>query len=195
MIKRQMLALAIPAVLLSGAVIAQLDRQHDAHSHGTATGNLSLDQGDLRLELEIPGINLVGFEHAPNNDEQTAALDSTERFLRSADWLAADSRGGCEIASISAHSHGFGEDDANQADSHEHDHDQGHDHHHDGGTEHAEFHLVVTMECATPDRLGWIDLRLFENFPGNEEMVINVLTDAVATQARLTAGNERIGLD
>ncbi|MFP4276796.1 MAG: DUF2796 domain-containing protein, partial [Wenzhouxiangella sp.] len=127
-------ACALSAALLVGPVMAQLERQLEAHVHGTATGNLSLDENELRLELEIPGINLVGFEHPPATDEQRSALDSTLAFLRGVDWLATDPRAGCELASMSAHTHGFSADDGHDHDEHGHDHAARHAHeeeHHD----------------------------------------------------------------
>jgi hypothetical protein len=51
------------------------------------------------------------------------------------------------------------------------------------------------MECEAPERLSWIDLRLFERYPGNEEMLVDVLTSSLATQARLNASGSRIELD
>ncbi|TVS13265.1 MAG: DUF2796 domain-containing protein [Wenzhouxiangella sp.] len=239
---RTLLAVAVSAALVGASAFAQVERQHAPHVHGIAVGSLALDDGDLRLELEIPGVNLVGFEHAPRTDQQQAALDDALDFLRAADWLQADPRGGCELASINAHTHGFndGGDDYDHEHHHDHGHDNGHEHHHDHGHDdghgqaeshdhthdhkahhgnghdddhhhdhgnghshdhdhdhdhdHAEFHIVVQLECDSPDRLGWLDLRLFEDFPGNERMDIDVLTETVATQARLMPGNERINL-
>lgn len=211
MIRKIILSAALAHALLTAEAVAQLERQHDVHVHGSATGNLAIDGQQLRLELEIPGINLVGFEHQPATEEQQARLDETLEFLRAAGWLAADPRGGCEIASVSAHSHGFSADDAHEHDHDDHDHqhehahedhadghahdDHSHDHDHGNGHDHAEFHLVITMDCEAPARLAWIDLRLFDDFPGNQEMVVDVLTDSVASQARLAPGNERIALE
>jgi len=232
---RTLLAVVVSAALVGASAFAQVERQHAPHVHGVATGNLALDDTDLRLELEIPGVNLIGFEHPPRTDEEQAALDEALEFLRTADWLRADPDGACELASINAHTHGFS---ANGADydrehHHEHGHEEAHDHHgagheHDHGHEHqhanhhghghdhdhdhnhgdhhgdghgdghahdhAEFHIVVHLECSSPGRLGWLDLRLFEDFPGNERMDIDVLTDAVATQVRLEPGAGRIRL-
>ncbi len=194
---RHLLAAAVAAALASGWASAEVERQHAPHVHGVATGNLSLDGPDMRLELEIPGVNLIGFEHAPRNDEQQAALDGALEYLRTADWVQADGRGGCEVASINAHTHGFS-DDHDHDHSHDHDHDHGHDHDHDNGHyhdhDHAEFHVIIGLECDSPNNLSWVDLRLFEDFPGNERMDIDVLTDRVATQVRLAPGNERISL-
>lgn len=201
------MAAASSAALLAGSVMAQLERQHDTHVHGTAMGNLSMDGNALRLELEIPGINLVGFEHPPASDQQRSELDSALAFLREANWLATDPRANCELASMSVHAHGFSADDIHDHHEHEHEphegrHDHAHpgdDHHHDHGhgsaQDHAEFHLLVTLECQSGERLSWVDLQLFEAYPGNAEIVVDVLTERVATQARLSAGNVRIGLE
>ena len=228
MLNRALLAVAVSTALLSTAALAQVERQYGAHVHGVASGNLAIDGADLRLELEIPGFNLVGFEHAPRSEEQQAALDNALAFLRAADWVQADPRGGCEVASINAHTHGFSDaqshdhahdhghdhhhdhahghgsehDDHDHAHAHDHDHGHGHaaehgaghDHHQEAGHDHSEFHIVLTMECENPGRLGWIDLRLFEDFSGNERMDIDVLTETLATQLRLTPGSERISL-
>lgn len=221
---RSALVLAISSALVVGAAVAEIERQHAPHVHGLTSGNLSMDNGDLRLELEIPGMNLIGFEHAPRNEEQQAALDAALAFLRAAEWVQTDPRGNCEVASINAHTHGFGadghyhgdHDHGHQHDHHHHDehshshdtdhahahdhadhhenaHEHSHDHHHHDH-DHSEFHVVIGMECADPQRLAWVDLRLFADFPGNERMDIDVLTETVATQARLTPGNERIDL-
>ncbi|MGY6555129.1 MAG: ZrgA family zinc uptake protein [Wenzhouxiangella sp.] len=217
MANRSVLVLAIASALVAGMAFAEIERQHAPHVHGLTTGNLSMDNGDLRLELEIPGMNLIGFEHAPRNDEQQAALDGALDFLRAAEWLQPDPRGACEVSSINAHTHGFSaeghhhghdhhaddhhhdhghsHDHGHDRHAHDHDHDHGHSHDHDHHHhDHSEFHVVIGLECAQPDRLAWLDLRLFGDFPGNERMDIDVLTAAVATQARLTPGNERINL-
>jgi len=186
------LSAALVLLALSGVANAQLERQHDVHVHGTATGNLSIDNNLMRLELEIPGINLVGFEHAPADEDQQAALDETVKLLRAADWLVADPQGACEIATISAHAHGFG-----GGDEHDH-HEHHHDHHEQDGRNdhgHAEFHLVVTLDCRSPERLSWVEVELFEKFPGNQEILIDVLTPAVVTQARLDPEEIRISLE
>ena len=56
-------------------------RQLDAHEHGNARLNLAIDNGMLLLELESPAINMLGFEHAPENDQQNnAILQATTRL-------------------------------------------------------------------------------------------------------------------
>ncbi|TVQ40996.1 MAG: DUF2796 domain-containing protein [Wenzhouxiangella sp.] len=221
--------------------LAQIERQHGAHVHGVATGNLAQDGPDFRLELEIPGINLVGFEHAPRTEAQQQSLDAALDLLNRGEWLVMDGRGQCEIDRLNAHTHGFdGEGNGDYGDQedghehhdhhhgdrhahhahdhakeHEHHHDHDHDHkHHDHGHhehehghdhahaehghhhdhEHAEFHIVAHIRCQAPDALRWIDLNLFEEFPGNERMDIDLLTDRAIGRAELTPGRIRIDL-
>ncbi len=209
------------AVLVALPAVAEPIRQHAPHVHGEATGNLSLDDDALRLELTIPGVNLVGFEHPPRDEAQQTALTDTLAFLNSASWVALHDAGRCELASVNAHTHGFSETDAayddelshedhhDHAHSHDHGHpdhqDQGHAHHdhdhrdhdhhgHDHDHEHAEFHLVVNWECQRPDALNWIDIDLFSGYAGNERMVIDVLTHRTASRERLQPNRIRINL-
>jgi hypothetical protein len=52
----------------------------------------------------------------------------------------------------------------------------------------------VTLDCQSPEKLAWVDLRLFEGFPGNQEILVDVLTPTVVTQARLHPEETRIPL-
>jgi hypothetical protein len=193
--------LIITGILLSAPLPAQIERQHDAHVHGAAEGNLVVEESQMRLELEIPGVNLVGFEHAPRNDDQRKRLGDTLSLLERGDWLLTDPRGQCALKSVDAHTHGFGKfkqdgEAGSGHDSHD-DHQDGHgsDHaQHEHNHEHAEFHLVAVLQCQTPERLRWVDLALFDDFPGNEAIRLDVLTEQFVTRLRLHSGSERIDL-
>lgn len=243
-----LLSLGLAASL---SAVAQLERQHSAHVHGVATGNLAQDGQSFRLELEIPGINLVGFEHAPRTEAQQESLKAVLALLNQGEWLSIDGRGRCDVERINAHTHGFAADEegdygdkpADHADhdhadpahghegdhghhhdshrhghdhdhgrehehghshshahEHEHDHDDAahdhahgeHDRHHDH--DHAEFHIVAHIQCQQPEALRWMDLNLFADFPGNERMSIDVLTDTTIGRAELVPGGARIDL-
>ncbi len=221
----------------SASSMAELERQHGAHVHGEASGTLALDGSQLQLELEIPGMNLVGFEHPPRSDQQAQRLAATLARLNDGAWLQADQRADCRIERIDALGRGFNTDQAQTSESHRHDeesphshrhhhghdhdhdhkhnHEQSHgddhhhrDHKHDNGHnrdadhqhddnhrhDHAEFHIVATLTCARPERLGWLDLDLFADFPGNERITMDVLTETLATRPRLAPGHQRISL-
>lgn len=198
--------------LMCSANASELQRQHGAHVHGQASGSLALDQGRVYLELEIPGANLVGFEHPPRNDDQADALTKVIEALENGQWLMADPGGQCQMGEITVSTRGFGHSSAGRHDhddDHGHDHHHGHDHkhekkdkqHHDHEShehhdhDHAEFHVRARLDCQSPGQLRWLDLGLFDDYPGNERMTIDVLTDTLATRVRLTPGRQRIDLD
>ena len=180
---------------------AQIERQHGAHVHGEGSGSLAIDGANLSMVLEIPGFNIVGFEHAPNNSSQRTELDNALSILNTGQWLTLDPRGDCEISKQSATAEGFGDEamasGAEAGDDHNHHHE--HDHHqhdhsddHDHGDDHAQFKIEIEAVCQATDALGWMDIDLFSSFPNNERITLNVLTQTNAFQARLAANETRI---
>lgn len=63
---------------------ARAQHTHGAHEHGAGELNVALEGQELVVELLLPLDNLVGFEHAPTNDAQRAALVAAGRRLRDA---------------------------------------------------------------------------------------------------------------
>ena len=222
--KRFMFCLLI--VSLPSLLSAQFDepmRQHDAHVHGEATGNLALDESILRLELDIPAYNLIGFEHAPVNAEQQALLDGTIETLEQLAWIELDPRGQCQGLTVDVHTHGM---ETAQEESHEHvdhehsehdhaahehgDHDHGAhehgdhdhadhgDHDHDQGHDHehghGSFHLVAEFDCAAATSLDWIDIDLFSDYSANESLRLDVLTERLVDRVLLGPGRFRVEL-
>lgn len=194
----------LPAAVQAGS----LERQHGAHVHGQATGTLAVDAHRLTLSLVMPGMNLVGFEHAPVDDAQREHLHAVGQALQSGGWLEFDPDGECRIDRIELAMPGFDDErhshDADHAHHHDHgDRDRhrhdvdGHAHRHGRGEhhEHAEFRIEVEIDCVRVQRLSWIELDLFENYPANEEIRMDVLTETRAQQARLRANDSRIQLN
>ena len=64
-------------------------RQHDAHVHGVVEVNIAQDGQDLLMEIHAPGADVVGFEHAPQTDEQKAAVENAIAKLKAPDstWM------------------------------------------------------------------------------------------------------------
>ena len=109
-------------------------REHAAHEHGHGTGSLAEDSGRWQLMLELPGYNLVGFEHPPRNEQQARRLQVALARLESGQWLQTDSDSGCRVASSRVETIGYSasEGDAREANAEEeHDHDHDHDHDHE----------------------------------------------------------------
>ncbi|MFA0474165.1 DUF2796 domain-containing protein [Vibrio breoganii] len=114
-------------------------RQHSAHVHGSVEFNIAQDGRDLLVEILAPGADVVGFEHAPSNDEQRQALEKALTQLNAADSiLKMSSAAGCELSTAQV-SHTLGGDDDH--DGHDHgDHADEHDHDARGHDDHADKH-------------------------------------------------------
>lgn len=153
------LGLGLPAMAQDGI------RRAGAHEHSVAAGQLAVERGRLDLMLQIPGSNLVGFEHAPRTDEQRRALAAARQRLAAGDWLVLPDAAGCtpgieidlpgfegqgghDHHRDGAHDHEHGDDSEHGHDSehgkdhaHDHEHASGHDgdhdHHHGDGHEHG----------------------------------------------------------
>ncbi len=137
----------ITALILSSAVHAEeAFRQHEAHVHGHVAFNIAQDGSDLLVEIHAPGADVVGFEHAPETDQQHKQLDSALNVLNDAhNLLSFTSAADCSVSEVHVQ-HTLGkhhDDDAHDhdhADEHhdndDHDHDHADEHHDDGDHDH-----------------------------------------------------------
>lgn len=156
------------ALGLSSGVCAQ--PAHGAHEHGVAELTVVLEGPELLVELSSPLDNLVGFEHAPANDAQRAALADAGRRLRDAGVMfALPAAAGCRLddtdiespwplgiaatasppapapASASAHA--------------------GHTHAPPVGGDHGDVVATWRFTCAQPQALERLEVGAFTQFP------------------------------
>lgn len=147
-----LLALVFPV-----AALAQHAR--GAHEHGVADLRVVLEGRLLQIELISPLDNLVGFEHAPVDSAQRAALTAAESRLRdAAAMFALSAEAGCAIRQVEFESpwpEGARERD--------------HAHAHDGARpargDHEDMVASYGFECARPEALRQVELRAFAHFP------------------------------
>ena len=87
-----MRTMQLACLLAAGAACAALPasaeehRQLGAHVHGHGHLNIAIEGKKLTMELEVPGADIVGFEHEPSTPEQKAAVQQAKAKL--ADALA-----------------------------------------------------------------------------------------------------------
>ena len=68
------LAFLLFAGILSSTLFAQEHRQHGSHQHGVGRLNLAQEDTEIRLELDSPAANIVGFEYAPSSEVKNTRL-------------------------------------------------------------------------------------------------------------------------
>ena len=78
--------------LFSGAVSAQ-----SAHQHGVAELFFAGTGSELQIELHNPADNLLGFEHAPVNQQQRQTLQAAQQTVQQIEQLFVFNQAECEL--------------------------------------------------------------------------------------------------
>jgi hypothetical protein len=165
------------ALFASSAFAEDQHRELGAHVHGHGTLNIAIEDKRVALELEVAGMDVVGFEHAATTPEQMAAVDKAKGQLeKPLDVFVLPAAAGCSAAEakvvVETEAHG----------DHDHDHDKDakgdHDHDHDHGDKaeggHSHFHATYALDCTSPAELTTITFNYFKLFAGAKELTVNV---------------------
>jgi hypothetical protein len=160
------------------------------HVHGVAALDVVVDGSSLELSLDSPLDNLVGFEHAPANENETQAIRAmVQRFSRAQELFAPTPAAQCVVKSVQLSSAaldaqllaaaGVSAPPRNAA------------HHDEDG--HADLDARIVFRCERPQDLKRLEARIFGAFPGMVQLDVQVVTPARQSAAKLTAKSN--GLD
>ena len=151
------------------ALAEEPQRQLGAHVHGHGRLNIAIEGKKMSMELEVPGMDIAGFEHEPSTAEQRAALDEAIARLANASVLfAPEPKAGCELEQVkvsaeAGHEHGRG--DKSGASGHEKE-----------DAEHSGFRGVYSFVCSSPSRLTSMTFDYFKEFPNAQELDITIVS-------------------
>lgn len=171
---------------------AETERQHVAHEHGAGHLNVALDQETLLIELSMPAMNLVGFEHAASSESERERLLSTVEQLNDGLSLFGPSRAAeCLLLRVNVVSELLGEHEHHEDEHAKQEHHEAEEHAEHAGEEHdeahADFEVSYEFRCASPSRLESLSLELFRVFPGTDYLQTQVITPSVQTGTTLSA--------
>ncbi|MAC78838.1 MAG: hypothetical protein CML66_12330 [Rhodobacteraceae bacterium] len=159
---------------------AQEHRELGAHEHGVGHLDIGIDGSQIAMDLHVPGMDIVGFEHAPGTDaerEQLAAALATLDSPLTLFVLPEDA--GCTViearAELETGAHHDHDDDA---------HDEGDAHDDEGG--HTEFDVEYLLTCADIKAADRMEFAYFDAFPGAQALQIQLATNTGAMQAKVT---------
>lgn len=181
------LALPIAVLLaLTGLPLHAHDHTHQhnasAHQHGIGQLDLVVDGPQLMLELHIPAADLLGFEHAPRTAEQRQQVKALRQQLQQGDELfRLPNAARCTLDSVTLNSSLFAEAALSGDDAH-------------SDEQHADISAHYQFRCAAPEQLHQLEVRVFEQFPGSETLLLQAITPAGQQGGELNAGNNRIRL-
>lgn len=194
-----LIAAACASVALPGA--AEERRELGAHEHGHSALNIAIEADQVLMELMAPGMDIVGFEHAAETDEDKAAIEQAEVALGDPLTLfVMPDAAGCvvEAAVVELETEDEHAEEAGHAEEHADEHaedEHGEEHaEHEGEELHTEFHAEYALTCASPDELGSIEFAYFDRFPGAEEVEVTVISESVQTRYEVERDSPRIEL-
>src|SRR5262245_53115454 len=155
----------VAAALPLSSHAEEAHRELGAHVHGHGTLNIAIEDKRVSMELEVPGMDIVGFEHAPSTDEQKAAVEKAKARLGEAlNLFGLTKDAGCAIAEANVELEAEHQD---HEDGHGHDHGA-HEKEEAGG--HSHFHANYTLDCTNPAALTAITFDYFKLFAGAREL-------------------------
>ena len=131
----------------------------------------------MSLELDVPGADIVGFEHEPKTPEEKAALEEAKaKLARGLSLFTPSAEAHCTQKSATI---GL---EAEHGDEHEHDQEAGGPEQH----AHADFNAEYAFECASPSHLKSMTFGYFAAFPNAQELDISVISPKGQTSYAVT---------
>lgn len=142
------LAAALAAVL-AATLPAHAEK---AHVHGAGSLDIAIERDTITLMLELPMDAVVGFERAPRNEREKAALDAAQKTLEDAAALfAATPAANCVVQSAVVTMPPWR---AQQAPAKGSERDE----------KHADIAATYVLRCAAASALKSIETTLFQRF-------------------------------
>jgi hypothetical protein len=151
---------------ISSASIAEDEHNHDgehreveAHEHGTAELNWVMEGQKLSVSLQSPAMNMLGFEHRPQNEHENQKLSLLLTTLTSPDNVIELMGGQCTLSSVNI-TNPFAtkasDDKLNHVSSDESD------------DKHNDIIVAYNFLCQQPLELETFNIKLFDTFEGFE---------------------------
>ena len=182
--------LAAGTALLALPASADEHRQLGAHVHGHGRLSIAIEGTKVSMELEVPGMDIVGFEHEPSTPEQKAAVaDGKQKLLNALVLFGPAPQAGCKLQHVKVST------EAEHEDEHEHEaHGGAAGHEEEPGHHHSEFHAEYTLTCSSPSRLTSMSFEYFNAFAGAQELDVAVIAPKGQSSFEVTRGKPSLDL-
>ena len=158
-------------------------RQMGTHEHGSAQLNVAVEGNILSIGLEMPAMNVVGFEHPAGNDQEREQIMQADRLFRNGTALfqptpaAQCTLSAAQVESVLLDNSSNSVEPAAE-----------------GGEQHADFDVSYEFHCSEPSHLRAMSFTLFQQFPGLHKLHTQVSTPSGQSGAELSDADNLIGL-
>lgn len=166
--------LMLAGVACTASLPVQAHRQAGAHEHGRGTLNIAVEGNKVTMELEVPGADIVGFEHVAKTIREKQVVEKAKGQLQAPLTLfKLPAAAECRATEAKVE---FGADaDEKAKDAGKATAAKGAKARHDDH-EHSEFRAQYTLECQSPVGITGIEFFFFRAFAGAEKLDVNVIT-------------------
>lgn len=140
---------------------------HKAHAHGRIELDVAVEAQRVSLRMESPLHDLLGFERAPRSVAERGRVTALDERLRAADKLfVPDPAGECTLAdaSVEAPVLGLGTPASTASAASAASAAPGAST--SAGEAHADLVLTASFDCRQVAKLKYLDVKLFDAFPG-----------------------------
>ncbi|NOT72606.1 MAG: DUF2796 domain-containing protein [Hyphomicrobium sp.] len=170
-------------------VQAEEHRELGAHEHGHGTLNIAIEGNAINMELDIPGADIVGFEHDAETAEQKAMLDRAKAALaRPLELFVLPTTAACSVSEVKVDVRG--EHDEHDAAAKQ----SGKTENHAAEAHHNEFHATYALACKAPAEVTSIGFDFFKQFKNAQELDVNVVTGKAQSKFEVTRDKPVISL-
>ena len=178
--------LSLPGLVIAMVIATPAATAQSVHVHGRGQVDIAIEDDRVYLALASPGADIVGFEHAPRNAAQKAAVAAAlDKFGDPAKLLRFTPAANCRLIRAAAEletdddheKHGADEDGHKHEHEHEHEHESHQqDEDHVSEKSHGAFVAEYEFACSQIDALAAIEFTYFAHF-GNAQALEIVLID------------------
>ena len=186
------IGLLAAALAAAPAIAQEQHRELGPHVHGHGTLNIAIENKRVSMELEVPGLDIVGFEHNAGSKEQKTAVNKANALLaKPLSLFKPPKSAGCHVADAKVSINAKHEVSDEHHDAQLTEEGGGHaKEEHDG---HNEFHATYALDCDKPDNLTSLEFDYFRSFSGAHDLTVNVVTDKA--QNKYEVSREKPSLD
>ena len=164
-------------------------RHHKAHSHGHGKLFLATSENGFEVEIKLPGVDIVGFEHQPHSKEEKRKVQSAVEFFKnSKSNVVLSQASGCSPEGEAKVKTSLAE---NRKHNHGHQHQKSKSH----KSEHAEFQISYKFKCSKIVELKFLKLLIFEKYSRLESIKAEAVTETGQFSATLSRSSSLFLLD
>jgi uncharacterized protein DUF2796 len=183
----RLLAMLLLVIATTPSLAAEEHRELGTHEHGRGTLNIAVEGNKVSMELEVPGVDIVGFEHTAKTSRDKATVEKAKtQLLAPFTLFKLPAAANCRVTEatveieVGDHDHGAKGEAAGAKEA--------------KGEGHAEFHAQYALECAAPGNLTAIEFGYFRAFAGSQKLDVNVITPKGQSKFEVTRSNPSLSL-